>query len=77
MPCSGLGNNRMRKCPVCSVDLVPLDYEGVRLHHCPDCRGYLVAAGAALIGINSMLPRPTNWLHGPLVLRKLRMRGIA
>jgi Zn-finger nucleic acid-binding protein len=44
MPCSGLGNNRMRKCPVCRVDLVPLDYEGVRLHHCPDCRGYLVAA---------------------------------
>ena len=32
----------MRKCPVCSVDLVPTDYEGFRVMQCTGCGGHLV-----------------------------------
>ena len=32
----------MKKCPVCSIDLVNVDYEGFRLTHCTKCKGHLV-----------------------------------
>jgi Zn-finger nucleic acid-binding protein len=34
----------MMKCPSCQVPLCRLEYEGVPIHVCPDCRGSLVDA---------------------------------
>ena len=30
------------KCPLCSINLVPADYEGLRVMQCPECGGHLV-----------------------------------
>lgn len=32
----------MRKCPVCSEQLVRVEYEGANAMTCPDCHGYLI-----------------------------------
>jgi Zn-finger nucleic acid-binding protein len=32
----------MYRCPLCRIDLEPADYEGQRLHSCPQCHGHMV-----------------------------------
>lgn len=32
----------MKGCPICELPLVPVDYEGLRVFHCPTCKGHLV-----------------------------------
>jgi len=32
----------MKRCPVCSVDLAPVEYEGFKVMQCPVCKGHLV-----------------------------------
>lgn len=33
----------MKRCPICRVDLVPVDYEGFRVMQCGQCFGHLVS----------------------------------
>lgn len=40
-PSGSSGEDRM--CPTCKCALRQIDYEGVRIHACPRCRGHLVA----------------------------------
>lgn len=42
---AGFAAGESLRCPACGDDLVPVDYEGVRLLVCPGCGGRLIDAG--------------------------------